>query len=75
MAGLNVDDVKVSLQKFGLYDYVVFVLMLLSCVMIGVYFGFLKKKAKKGEAEADYLVGNRQMKIIPVSLSLIARYH
>uniref|UniRef100_A0A182K1U7 Sodium/solute symporter n=1 Tax=Anopheles christyi TaxID=43041 RepID=A0A182K1U7_9DIPT len=74
MAGLNVDDVKVSLQKFGLYDYVVFLLMLLSCVMIGVYFGFLKKKAKKGEAEADYLVGNRQMKIIPVSLSLIASF-
>ncbi|XP_058129313.1 sodium-coupled monocarboxylate transporter 1-like [Anopheles ziemanni] len=74
MAGLNVDDVKVSLQKFGLYDYVVFVLMLLSCVMIGIYFGFMKKKAKKGEAEADYLVGNRQMKIIPVSLSLIASF-
>ncbi|XP_035777396.1 sodium-coupled monocarboxylate transporter 1-like [Anopheles albimanus] len=74
MAGLNVDDVKVSLQKFGLYDYVVFLLMLLSCVMIGIYFGFLKKKAKKGEAEADYLVGNRQMKIIPVSLSLIASF-
>ncbi|XP_050100879.1 sodium-coupled monocarboxylate transporter 1 [Anopheles aquasalis] len=74
MVGLNVDDVKVSLQKFGLYDYVVFLLMLLSCVMIGIYFGFLKKKAKKGEAEADYLVGNRQMKIIPVSLSLIASF-
>uniref|UniRef100_A0A182SGA4 Sodium/solute symporter n=1 Tax=Anopheles maculatus TaxID=74869 RepID=A0A182SGA4_9DIPT len=74
MAGLSVDDVKVSLQKFGLYDYVVFVLMLTSCVMIGIYFGFLKKKAKKGEAEADYLVGNRQMNIIPVSLSLIASF-
>ncbi|XP_053661255.1 sodium-coupled monocarboxylate transporter 1 [Anopheles marshallii] len=74
MAGLNVDDVKVSLQKFGLYDYVVFVLMLMSCAMIGIYFGFLKKKAKKGEAEADYLVGNRQMKVIPISLSLIASF-
>ncbi|XP_035919646.1 sodium-coupled monocarboxylate transporter 1 [Anopheles stephensi] len=74
MAGLGVDDVKVSLQKFGLYDYVVFVLMLMSCAMIGIYFGFLKKKAKKGEAEADYLVGNRQMKVIPISLSLIASF-
>lgn len=73
MAILNVDDVKISLQKFGLYDYVVFVLMLISCAMIGVYFGFIKKKAKKGGAEADYLVGGRQMRVIPVSLSLIAR--
>uniref|UniRef100_A0A8D8A5C9 Sodium-coupled monocarboxylate transporter 1 n=1 Tax=Culex pipiens TaxID=7175 RepID=A0A8D8A5C9_CULPI len=74
MAILNVDDVKISLQKFGLYDYVVFVLMLISCAMIGVYFGFIKKKAKKGGAEADYLVGGRQMRVIPVSLSLIASF-
>lgn len=74
MAGLSVDEVKVSLQKFGLYDYVVFVLMLAVCAMIGVYFGFLKKKAKKGDVEADYLVGGRQMSVIPVSLSLIASF-
>ncbi|XP_055606677.1 sodium-coupled monocarboxylate transporter 1-like [Uranotaenia lowii] len=74
MTGLSVDDVKISLQKFGLYDYVVFVLMLASCAMIGVYFGFIKKKAKKGDGEADYLVGGRQMSVIPVSLSLIASF-
>ncbi|XP_058447628.1 sodium-coupled monocarboxylate transporter 1-like [Malaya genurostris] len=74
MAGLSVDEVKVSLQKFGLYDYVVFVLMLLSCLLIGIYFGFIKKKSQKGAVEADYLVGGRKMSVIPVSLSLIASF-
>ncbi|XP_055539155.1 sodium-coupled monocarboxylate transporter 1 isoform X1 [Wyeomyia smithii] len=74
MVGPSVDDIKVSLQKFGLYDYVVFLLMLLSCMIIGIYFGFIKKKVKKGGAEADYLVGGRQMSVIPVSLSLIASF-
>lgn len=73
MEGLSVDEVKVSLQRFGLYDYVVFVIMLASCAMIGVYFGFIKKKSQKGDVESDYLVGGRKMGVIPVSLSLIAR--
>ncbi|XP_062555214.1 sodium-coupled monocarboxylate transporter 1 [Armigeres subalbatus] len=74
MEGLSVDEVKVSLQRFGLYDYVVFVIMLASCAMIGVYFGFIKKKSQKGDVEADYLVGGRKMGVIPVSLSLIASF-
>lgn len=74
MTGPNVDDVKVSLQRFGWPDYVVFVLMLCSCALIGVYFGFIKKNPKKcKEAEANYLVGGRQMSIFPVTMSLIAR--
>lgn len=75
MIAPNVDDVKISLQKFGWPDYVVFVLMLVSCVGIGIYFGFFEKKAKKGtDEESDYLVGGRTMGVIPISLSLIARY-
>lgn len=74
MGGLNVDDVKISLQRFGWPDYVVFVMMLISCAMIGIYFGFVKKNPKKcKEAEADYLVGGRKMKVFPVAMSLIAR--
>lgn len=74
MTGLGVDDVKISLQKFDFPDYLVFVLMLLSCALIGIYFGFIQKKPKKysGE-EADYLVGGRQMQVVPVTMSLIAR--
>lgn len=72
----SIDDVKISLQKFGWPDYLVFVFMLLSCAMIGVYFGFIQKKPKKGtEDESDYLVGGRKMKVFPVAMSLIARYY
>lgn len=76
MSGLMLDDVKISMQKFGMPDYFVFALMLVICVLIGVYFGFIEKKpAKKSvDEESDYLVGGRQMKVIPITMSLIARY-
>lgn len=75
MSGLMLDDVKVSMQKFGVPDYLAFALMLVVCALIGVYFGFIEKKpAKKCDEESDYLVGGRQMKVIPITMSLIARY-
>lgn len=74
MIGPGVDDVKISLQRFGWPDYVVFLIMLLGCLMIGVYFGFIQKKPKKASEEADnYLVGGRKMGVVPVTMSLIAR--
>lgn len=73
-AGLMLDDVKIALQKFGTPDYMVFVAMLLVCSLIGIYFGFIEKKPKKSSGEeSDYLVGGRQMKVVPISMSLIAR--
>lgn len=75
MSGLMLDDVKISMQKFGMPDYLVFVMMLVMCALIGVYFGFFEKKpAKTCDEESDYLVGGRQMKVIPIAMSLIARY-
>lgn len=69
------DDVRVSMQKFGWPDYSVFIVMLVICALIGVYFGFIEKKpAKKCDEESDYLVGGRQMKVVPIVMSLIARY-
>lgn len=73
MSSLNVDDVKVQLQKFGWPDYSVFVLMLATCAGIGIYFGFFEKKSKQIADESDYLVGGRSMKTFPVAMSLIAR--
>lgn len=73
MTGPGVDDVKIALQKFGWPDYLIFVLMLISCSLIGVYFGFIQKKPKKSEAADDYLVGGRKMQVFPVTMSLIAR--
>lgn len=74
MSTLNVDEVKVQLQKFGWPDYSMFVLMLATCALIGVYFGFIEKKSKQVADESDYLVGGRNMKTFPVAMSLIARY-
>ena len=74
MSGLGVDDIKISLQKFGWPDYLVFIFMLLLCAFIGIYFGFIVKKSKKtADDEADYLVGGRKMKVFPIAMSLIAR--
>lgn len=74
MIGPGVEDVKISLQRFGWPDYLVFLVMLLSCVMIGIYFGFIQKKPKKtSDQAAHYLVGGRKMAVFPVTMSLIAR--
>lgn len=80
---MDVSDLSSSLRHFGWVDYLVFVLMLIVCAVIGVYFGFIEKRKKKnrrsnnqkrrGSEALDYLVGGRQMKVIPVSLSLVAR--
>lgn len=76
MIASDVDELKISLQKFGVADYSVFVLMLLSCSLIGIYFGFFEKKSKEAreDEESDYLVGGRHMQVVPISMSLIARY-
>lgn len=66
----DVNDVILQLQRFSWPDYILFVLMLLICVVIGIYFGFFEKKEN---TEDEYLVGGRNMPIIPVALSLVAR--
>lgn len=66
----SVEELGMSLQHFGWPDYVVFALMLLMCAAIGVYFGFCVGKTSTSE----YLMGGRNMKTFPVSMSLIARY-
>ena len=77
---MNVDEVRISLQRFGWADYVVFICMLLSCALIGIYFALQMRKeakARKGEnikdAEDTYLVGGRNMKLFPITMSLISR--
>ncbi|KAL5274149.1 hypothetical protein ACFFRR_000734 [Megaselia abdita] len=82
---LSVQDISSSLQRFGWADYFVFVFMLVVCAGIGVYFGFVEKRKKnekkerdvedrRGSEALDYLVGGRKMKVIPVSLSLVASF-
>lgn len=69
----SVDDVRLALQHFAWPDYLMFLLMLSICAVIGIYFGFIEKKSKQVADETDYLVGGRNMKIFPVAMSLIAR--
>ncbi|XP_012280871.1 sodium-coupled monocarboxylate transporter 1 [Orussus abietinus] len=66
----SVQEVGRSMQNFGTYDYAIFTAMLMACGSIGVYFGFVKKST----GEDEYLVGGRNMKTFPISLSLIASF-
>lgn len=76
---LEVSEISSSLQIFGWADYLVFVSMLFSCTLIGVYYGYKdsrsrkKSKGRRGSAALDYLVGGRKMHVFPVTVSLVAR--
>lgn len=64
----TVDEVSQSMRSFGITDYSVLTCMLVSCGAIGIYFGFVKRSS----GEDEYLVGGRNMKTLPICLSLIA---
>lgn len=66
--GLGVADVAKALRRFGWPDYLVFSSMLLSCIFVGIYFGYFRVSV----SSQDFLVGGRSMKTIPVGLSLVA---
>lgn len=67
----NLENVALALQRFSVSDYVFFLFMLFLCILIGLYFGFVKKK--EASASDEYLMGGRKMSVFPISLSLIAR--
>lgn len=67
--GENVNDIVHEMQRFSWVDYVVFVFMLAISAVVGVYWGFMKKQM----TQSDYLLGGRNMKVVPVSMSLVAR--
>lgn len=66
-----VPDVLLGIPKieFSWYDHCLFAIMLLGSVLIGLYFGCVKKQV----TAADYLMGGKQMKSLPVALSMVAR--
>ncbi|XP_055608321.1 sodium-coupled monocarboxylate transporter 2-like [Uranotaenia lowii] len=77
----TVEDVSLSLQRFGLLDYTIFCAMLVVCILIGIYFGWQdhqkqkrRKNSRRGSEALDYLVGNRKLKIFPVAMSLVASF-
>ncbi|XP_044753033.1 sodium-coupled monocarboxylate transporter 1-like isoform X2 [Coccinella septempunctata] len=68
--GLGVAEIGAAMQRFDWQDYGSFVAMLFLCVLVGFYFGFIKKS----ENAQEYLMGGRNMQIFPVSMSLLASY-
>jgi hypothetical protein len=76
---LSVDDLSDSLKRFGVVDYTIFIGMLVFCTFIGIYFGLedhrKRKRVVRQDSEtqaADYLMGGRDMPVIPIALSLTA---
>ncbi|CAH0405503.1 unnamed protein product [Chilo suppressalis] len=66
----EVNDMVLHMQRFSWVDYVVFMLMLAISAVVGVYWGFMKKQTTQN----DYLLGGRNMKVVPVSMSLVASF-
>ncbi|XP_017116374.1 sodium-coupled monocarboxylate transporter 1 [Drosophila elegans] len=81
---MHVEELRASLQSFGWQDYLVFCLMLAICAVIGIYFCLqLRRESRKqkthgseeaASSAASYLVGGRQMKIFPITMSLISSF-
>ncbi|CAG9796753.1 unnamed protein product [Diatraea saccharalis] len=66
----DVNDMVLHVQRFSWVDYLVFMLMLAISAVVGVYWGFMKKQTTQN----DYLLGGRNMKVVPVSMSLVASF-
>ncbi|XP_028155851.1 sodium-coupled monocarboxylate transporter 1-like [Ostrinia nubilalis] len=66
----EVSEMVHRMQTFSWVDYVVFVFMLAISAVVGVYWGFMKKQTTQN----DYLLGGRNMKVVPVAMSLVASF-
>ncbi|EFA00982.1 sodium-coupled monocarboxylate transporter 1 [Tribolium castaneum] len=75
MAGLTtlLPDVAKIVPKvsFSWYDYILFCVMLGLSALIGVYFGCFGSKQRSAD---EYLMGNKKMKVFPISVSLVASH-
>ena len=58
-------------HRFHWFDYVVFLLTLSVSLGIGVFFAL---SGSRQGSTGEFLMGNRQMKLIPVVISLIVSY-
>lgn len=64
------DDVNNFVFHFSWLDYGFFVGLLSLSALIGIYYGFFSKHKQNNTAE--YILGGRSMKIVPVATSMIA---
>jgi len=79
----TLEDLKESMRQFDAIDYGVFIFMLASCSFVGLYFAYQdhvknkksdKNVARRGSAAKEYLMGGRNMQILPVAMSLVATH-
>jgi len=59
-------------REFGMVDQAIFFASIAIGGFVGVYFAYFAPKTE--HRQADYLLGNRKMKMVPVAFSLAARY-
>jgi Na+/proline symporter len=59
------------LAQFTTVDYCVFGGVLISSAICGIYYGLIKKRPGPENTE-EYLLGSRNLKTIPVAMSLVA---
>jgi hypothetical protein len=63
---------RLSKVSFSWYDYILFSVMLVFSALIGIYFGCFGSKQSTAN---EYLMGGKTMKVIPIAISLVARYN
>lgn len=60
---------KMEADTSSLLDYFLFILMLVSDAVVGIYYGFFNKQ----NTAQDYLLGDKQMNVWLVAMSQISR--
>ncbi|KAM9190899.1 sodium-coupled monocarboxylate transporter 2 [Mergus octosetaceus] len=60
-----------EINKFAVWDYVVFALLFLVCASIGVFFAI---KGRKKKTSKEFLVGGKQMSYGPIAFSLTSSF-
>lgn len=55
--------------RFTLIDYGIFLAMLILSSIVGIYYGFIAKQKQNNTNE--YLLGGKQMTLIPIAVSLV----
>lgn len=66
----HISFIENSEKFFKIYDYIIFVIILLGSTGIAIYYGCFGNQQSSAK---EYLLAGRSMKIWPVAISLTAR--
>ena len=75
----SVESINESLRLFSALDYAVFLVMLVVCSCVGLFFGFkdhVKHKTNKSQSRRDsetldYLLGGQNVQVFPGSVTFL----